>query len=153
MCKQELPEYPNCYVCGKSNDRGFQLTFFYNKEKNIIETEFFLDEHYIGYENIIHGGVISTILDEISAWSSMYLTKQVCVTSKLNIEFLLPVKNNRKYKAIAQMPIQKNEKTLIIHSEFLDERNRIYAKAEAEFIIMTGKRAEKMKKDLHLEEI
>ena len=72
---------------------------------------------------------------------------------KRNIEFLLPVKHSRKYIAIAQIPEKIDNKTLLVKSIFTDENNKIYAKAYAEFIIMTGKTAEKMLKDLHLEEI
>ena len=51
-----------CFVCGEENPSGLHLKFSANKGK--IQTEFIPRKIHQGYKNIVHGGIISTLLDE-----------------------------------------------------------------------------------------
>ncbi len=61
--------YDMCFVCGKNNPMGLQLEF--EIVDGVYTTYFTPDEHYQSYDGILHGGIISTLLDEITgkyAW-------------------------------------------------------------------------------------
>ncbi len=59
----------NCFVCGVANPVGLKLTI-YQVEPGVIETSFTAPQHFEGFPGVLHGGIVATILDEISgrAW-------------------------------------------------------------------------------------
>ena len=54
--------HPNCVVCGPANERGLRLEFRASADGSVQAT---CDcrKAYEGYANIMHGGVISALLD------------------------------------------------------------------------------------------
>ena len=84
-------EYDNdqmCFVCGKQNRDGLQLDFELVGEDG-IRTEFTPPKRYQGWKDIVHGGIIATILDEVMV-NAAYLRKIVAVSAKLEIRLRRP---------------------------------------------------------------
>src|SRR3990170_1683951 len=84
-------EYDNdqmCFVCGKRNGDGLQLDFELVGEGG-IRTEFTPPKRYQGWKDIVHGGIIATILDEVMV-NAAYLRKIVAVSAKLEIKLRMP---------------------------------------------------------------
>ena len=84
-------EYDNdqmCFVCGKRNGDGLQLDFELVGEGG-IRTEFIALKRYQGWKDIVHGGIIATILDEVMV-NAAYLHKIVAVSAKLEIKLRKP---------------------------------------------------------------
>ena len=52
-----------CFACGENNSRGLKLKFEQKGDK--ICTTFTPAETYQGYPGLLHGGITSTILDDI----------------------------------------------------------------------------------------
>lgn len=52
-----------CFVCGPNNAIGLKLDFSFDGKT--ITTEFIPQKVHQGYMNIVHGGIISTLLDEV----------------------------------------------------------------------------------------
>lgn len=55
-----------CYACGRANPHGLQLAFSTNGDGRTT-TCFTPDERFQGWEGIVHGGIIMTLLDETMA--------------------------------------------------------------------------------------
>jgi len=53
----------HCFVCGPKNPIGLNLDFSF--DGHTIKTEFVPLKEHQGYMNIVHGGIISTLLDEV----------------------------------------------------------------------------------------
>lgn len=68
--KLKQPNSRHCFVCGLENPAGLQLKI-YQVEEGVIETTFTAPEHFQGYPGVLHGGIIATILDEISGRAQM----------------------------------------------------------------------------------
>src|SRR4030042_2908398 len=68
---QELATTPladgYCFVCGKDNPRGFQIEVRYREDELAAETELSLAREYQGWAEVIHGGILATLLDEMMA--------------------------------------------------------------------------------------
>lgn len=54
-----------CFVCGKDNPIGLHLEF--RNEDWISTTEFIPKSEHQGYPGILHGGLLTSMLDEIMA--------------------------------------------------------------------------------------
>ncbi|MGM0568400.1 MAG: PaaI family thioesterase [Elusimicrobiota bacterium] len=84
-----------------------------------------------GYEGILHGGVISALLD--SAMTHCLFAKNIeAVTGKMNIRFLKQIPFDTEYTLKAE--IAGNKSPLYKLKAFLLKKEEVYAKAEAKFI-------------------
>lgn len=59
-----------CFICGLENPVGLKLRI-YEIEPGVIETTYTAPEHFQGYPGVLHGGIVATILDEISGRAHM----------------------------------------------------------------------------------
>lgn len=78
----------NCFACGTLNTNGLGLVLHLEYERSW--TDLTLDRQFEGWEGIAHGGIVSTILDEVMAWS-LVAGDNWGVTARLAVEFRRPV--------------------------------------------------------------
>ena len=60
----ELWDDGKCFACGKSNPIGLKLEFEISEGGRRVKTECLPNPWFQGWSNIVHGGIIATILDE-----------------------------------------------------------------------------------------
>jgi acyl-coenzyme A thioesterase PaaI-like protein len=63
--RQLQPNSRHCFVCGLENPVGLKLRI-YRTGPDEIETSFTAPRHFQGYPGVLHGGIVASILDEIS---------------------------------------------------------------------------------------
>jgi acyl-coenzyme A thioesterase PaaI-like protein len=71
-----------CFACGVENPIGLHLDFHFDGEYYIAEYE--TKREYQSYDGIVHGGIISTFLDEAMG-GYLYEKGYTAVTARLNI--------------------------------------------------------------------
>ncbi len=85
----EIVKYSGCFVCGDQNPIGLKARFYCDGDKAVSEVV--AHQHYEGYRSIFHGGIISTMLDEVMI--KAILAKDVyAVTAELTVRFMAPVR-------------------------------------------------------------
>lgn len=83
---QVLGGHDNCIICGRNNPFSLGLKF-QQAGANTVEATFTGGPHLQGYEGILHGGVISAVLD--SAMAHCLLVQDIkAVTGDLRVRFL-----------------------------------------------------------------
>ena len=85
----KLESSGNCFVCGKNNPNGLKLSFEINKEKQTLKTTFVASPTYQGWDGVVHGGILSTLLDEAMA-NLIYELGYQAVTASIEIRFKKP---------------------------------------------------------------
>src|SRR3954447_24962554 len=83
----ELPHTPNCLVCGRSNPHGLHLSLHVDETTGVVTTTFTPTADHIGFEGIVHGGLLATVLDEAMVWAATWAGKRFCVAGELNTRF------------------------------------------------------------------
>ncbi len=122
--------YENCFACGKDNPIGLKLQFTYADEKACAV--FDLTKLYEGYPQIIHGGIVSTILDESMA--KIILHKGItAVTGELNVKFKKSLFPDVQYQVIAGIELQK-KRYIKVTAQIFDTDMHEYARANAVFL-------------------
>jgi acyl-coenzyme A thioesterase PaaI-like protein len=87
MSERELRRDNYCFVCGKENPKGMHLSF--KRESGKVYSRFSLPKYYQGYDNVIHGGIISLILDEAMAYLQNY--EERFLTGRITVRFHNPL--------------------------------------------------------------
>jgi len=131
--KNLLPCYPDCYVCGISNKKGFNQKFFYDAELKTVYTYFKADITFAGYKDIVHGGVFLTLLDEVMAWVCICESKNPCLTLKMDTRFIKKAKCNIEYRISGKVDKIKG-KMLFASSNVIDSSGCIYYESKGVYV-------------------
>lgn len=92
----------HCFGCGRLNRHGLQLRFFANDDGKGVWAPFTPTSAFEGYERVVHGGIVCTILDEVMAWS-LYREATWAVTGQLSTRFRKPVLVGVPVRAIGRI--------------------------------------------------
>src|SRR5262245_461657 len=100
MAILELPHTAGCLVCGRENPHGLHLHLHVDERTGQVETLFTPSQVHIGFEGIVHGGVLATILDEAMVWASTWQGRRFCVCGELTVRFKRSAEIGRPLKVV-----------------------------------------------------
>ncbi len=84
-----LKDNDYCYVCGKKNTEGLAVDFAIDRERKCIRATFIPLRKHQGYEGIVHGGILSSLLDEAMVKLAFGLGIPA-VTAEITVKFKSP---------------------------------------------------------------
>jgi uncharacterized protein (TIGR00369 family) len=89
-------------VCGQSHPRGLRIRFFCRGDGEVCAW-FQPDATLTGYDDVVHGGVISALLDELIGWTISLRKDLLVCTAEFSVRFKKPVRPGKRYLAQARM--------------------------------------------------
>jgi len=92
---ESLKDDNGCFVCGNNNPIGLKLLFKTNGKTSMSRIVF--SENYEGWKGMIHGGILSTVLDEVMIKSANN-EGFTCVTAELKIRYRKPCLTGEEYR-------------------------------------------------------
>lgn len=98
---RKQPNSKLCFVCGRENPIGLHLQFFTDAE-NRVHARFTPCLEHQSYPGILHGGLISTLLDETIGRTAI-ASDLWCMTVKLLVRFRKPVPLNQEIRLTGEM--------------------------------------------------
>jgi acyl-coenzyme A thioesterase PaaI-like protein len=123
----------NCFVCGPTNPIGLQIEF--RMDQGICRASFCPGEHHIGFENMAHGGIIYSALDDVMAnW--LFLQGARAHTAKCEIRYRHAVAVGTQIELEGHMVKRKGAVAILagVATRALD--NEVVADAKASFMIV-----------------
>jgi len=132
----------NCFACGQLNVNGLHLEL--HAADGRCWTELELDPRFEGWEGIAHGGIVSTILDEVMAWA--LVEHDVWgVTARMRVDFRRPVPIGRRIRAEGRVT-EANRRVVRAAGVIRDaEDHTELARAEATFVAAPDARKQELK--------
>jgi uncharacterized protein (TIGR00369 family) len=107
--EMEIIDDGSCFVCGDKNEIGLKLRFQLDRSTKTATTNTVLKEHFSGWLNAAHGGIICALLDEAMVYACATAGWFVA-TGTINVKFRKPV------------PVGE---TLTIEGELISHRRKI----------------------------
>ncbi len=83
-----------CFGCSPSHPIGFHLEF--DREGDEVTTRFTPGEQHQGPPGILHGGLVTTLADELAAWTIVALKGRLGFTAALEGRFSRPLRIGRE---------------------------------------------------------
>jgi uncharacterized protein (TIGR00369 family) len=147
---RELPYYSGCLICGQKNQFGAKVTWMQTKEG--VECEYIGKKEHVSYKGIIHGGVITALLDECIGWAVAIDNKLMCVTGELKVRFVKPFSPGNKaiVQGFASADQTDEKRGFRGNGHIIDQDGGIYAKAEGTFFPLPEEMLETILKSLEL---
>lgn len=120
-----------CFACGAENTNGLRMRISESAEgvESIIKLPFWSQ----GYKKTVHGGIISTILDEMAVWAAFKKKGLKCVTAELNVRIKNAMKVDDEYIAKGKVTNIKH-KLVQAESEIINKNNKLIAFAKVRLI-------------------
>jgi acyl-coenzyme A thioesterase PaaI-like protein len=131
-----LPTYDDCFVCGQTHPRGLHLRF-YAGAFGQVHARFCPNRTLTGYDNIVHGGVIGTVLDELLGWPIALQTGRLLVTGELTVRFVRPVRVGKTYLATAY-PGTSRGRYWEGTGDIRDAEGTVHAKAAGKYFCLSA---------------
>lgn len=93
-----------CFICGLENPVGLHL-HIYEVEPGIVETTYTAPDHFQGYPNVLHGGIVGALIDEVSGRAHMGSdpdNPRFMFTAKLEVKYRKNVPIRKPLKIIGK---------------------------------------------------
>lgn len=130
-----LIDNSHCFVCGFSNSSGLKIAVKDTIENHTCSFTFTPGPTYQGYSGIVHGGILSTLLDEAMAHAIMgnESNKAIVVTANIKIRFLKPAPIGFPMKVAATKTGERKNLFFAKASAMLTD-GTVLAEAEGRFV-------------------
>jgi len=140
-----LPHTHSCFVCGESNPAGLNLRF--ETDGRVVRARFMPRAEHVGFQQVIHGGIISTLLDEIMVWACAVGTKQFAFCAELNVRFVKPARPGEETFASAELVANRRNKIFEAKGELRNAGGELLAAATGKYLPMKDGEASAMAAD------
>ena len=98
----EIREDGYCFVCGDRNPIGLKTQFTLDRGERRAECEISLPKEFQGWENVVHGGILSTLLDEAAIYACRTIGERF-VTAEISVRYRRPVSVERPMNVSARV--------------------------------------------------
>jgi acyl-coenzyme A thioesterase PaaI-like protein len=134
----------NCFACGTLNAHRLRLDL--HLERGRSWTTVRLDQRFEGWDGIAHGGIVTTILDEVMAWA-LVASDAWGMTARMNVEFRAPVPIDRTVRAEGEL-VEARRRIFRTSARLVDEATgALLASADGTYVAAPPER----KRELQLQ--
>jgi uncharacterized protein (TIGR00369 family) len=124
------PNSRHCFVCGIENPVGLHLKF-YETEAGEVTAEITVPEQYQGYPGVVHGGIVASMLDEITGRAAMEGDAwRFMVTAKLDLRYRSPVPIAQTLFLVGRL-VNRRGRLATAHGEIRLSDGKVCAEADA----------------------
>ncbi len=141
---KEIVKYGGCFVCGDKNPIGLGVKFY--ERDGGATAEFVPKEVLEGYKGLLHGGILSSLLDEVMI--KAVLVKNIyCVTAELAVRYKKPIEISDKLMLFGYIE-KKNGRVFTTRGWAKNRNGEVAAEAQGKYFIPKPSEVEKLKESL-----
>lgn len=128
------PEVYQCFGCSPHNEFGLHLEFWEDGREVV---SFWNPKQFLqSYPKVVHGGIQSTLLDEIAGWVVYVKCGTVGLTSELKVKFRKPLMIDQGEITIRAELKEKNRRMATIQARLIDPSGKICTEAEITYFLV-----------------
>ncbi len=131
-----------CFACGRANPIGLHLE--YDVARSRAETRFTPRREHTGYDGLVHGGIVTALLDETMGWA-IFHQGIWGVTARIAVTFRRPVAVGEELVVIGTVT-KETRRAVETHGEVRSAGGTVLAEADAMFLVMPEDRRRELEK-------
>jgi len=135
-----------CFACGTANPIGLNLEFY--RFGDYVCSDITLGKYHEGWQNMAHGGIISTLLDEVMSWTIIYFKKVFFVTRKMEVKYVNPVLVGTPLTVKGMLRDESEPPKITARAEIRDDIGKLLVRSKGEFVILPEERLSSVPDDL-----
>ena len=125
-----LPVYKASFFLSQKREDGLKLRVIYAGD--YVYTDFQIGEQFQSETDSLYNGILFGIMDVLMWYAILMQAKKICMTKKINIEFLEPILCNVPYRAKSKL-LNADEKDIHATVWIEDNNCQVYTKVAALF--------------------
>ena len=133
---EEQERYGHCFACGVANESGLNLEFEAIEDGGVTAL-YVPQERHQGWPNVLHGGIVATLLDEAAAYVA-YARGQHAATARLNVRYSRAAPLDAPLRVTATLA-KDTRRMLTIEARVTTLDEEKIANAEATLLLLTPK--------------
>ena len=130
MNKPDLTDGRRCFACGPDNEIGLRMTFEYGERT--ARARVLPRPEFGGWSNIMHGGIVATLLDEAMAHAAIAAGVRA-VTARIEVRFRRAVPTDVPLVVEGRIDGRRG-RMLEISGTLSDEHGNRFAESHARFV-------------------
>jgi uncharacterized protein (TIGR00369 family) len=134
----------NCFGCSPRNKSGLQMKFCSSHRRDSVISWLTVPDHLCGWSNLVHGGIISTILDEAMGWAALVILKKLVVSKSITVEFIKPVLIGKEIKVEGFASKMNSEREAVLHGSIRNEDGELCARSSSLVSLFSSESIRKM---------
>ena len=129
------PEVYQCFGCSPYNEFGLQLEFWEDGDE-VVST---WNPRPIlqSYPQVLHGGIQSTLLDEIAGWVVYVKCGTVGLTAEMKVRFKKPMMINEGEITIRARLVEQTKRIALMHASLINSSGVVCAEAELRYFLLS----------------
>jgi acyl-coenzyme A thioesterase PaaI-like protein len=110
-----FPQDGGCFGCSPSRDDGLRMRFRRRGER--VHSQYTLSDRFHGAPQTAHGGIVATMLDEISCVAVVFVHDRYVVTGELTVRYERPCPTETPLELVAEVRDRSHAKYWIVEAE------------------------------------
>ncbi|MCU0770303.1 MAG: PaaI family thioesterase [Verrucomicrobia bacterium] len=142
---KELPHTRSCFVCGEANPLGLHLRF--QTDGASVQTKFVPKPEHAGFKSVTHGGLLSTVLDEVMVWACAVRTRRFAFCAEMTVRFLQSAVPGVELTATGRLVEDWRGRLFRSSGELRDPAGSLIATATGKYVPIEEGKARSMAED------
>ena|SRR5438874_1107903 len=140
-----LPHSHGCFVCGEANPIGFHLRF--QTDGRIVQARFVPETKHAGFRDVVHGGLLATLLDEAMVWACAVQTKRFAYCAELTVRFLKSLRPGEPAEVSAELVTDRKGRIFEAKGEIKNAAGILCAGAAGKYLPISPTDAQALAQD------
>ena len=120
-----------CFGCGPSNPSGLKMEFYTNEKRDLVVSWYSAPDRFCGWGDVLHGGIVSTILDEAMGWACLALARRLLLSKSIAVDFLRPVRSGQEIRVEGSVREIVSDREGVMQARIYDEHDGVCARASS----------------------
>jgi uncharacterized protein (TIGR00369 family) len=129
----EISDDNHCFVCGELNMRGLKVRPRIDAPNSSASCRLAIPRAFQGWQGVVHGGILATLLDETSVYATKGLVPHV-VTAEIAVSYKKPVPVETEV-VISATVVSRRRKIIEVRGQ-IEIDGELYAEARARMFIV-----------------
>jgi acyl-coenzyme A thioesterase PaaI-like protein len=130
--QRTLPRTRSCFVCGNANPIGLDLHF--ETDGQTVTAGFQPRPEHAGFKGTVHGGLLSTVLDEAMVWVCGVRTGKFAYCAELAVRFRQPARTGGVLRLEARLVEDRRGRVFQAEAELRDGTGQMIATANGKYM-------------------
>ena len=124
-----------CFGCAPENPQGLHMEFYEDGE--VIVAFWKPESHYQGWLETLHGGIQTTMMDELAGWVVLRKLQTSGVTTRLDARFLKSISTREPRLMIRGRIKEQKRNAIFIETEIYNSQNELCSRADIVYFVVT----------------
>lgn len=131
-----------CFGCDPENECGLHMSF--KTDGTWVYSRVDIPAHVRGWKRLTHGGIITTMLDEVMSWGAIAMLGSMILTKNISVNFLQPIPVETTVIAASRVKEVSSPRESIMEARIEDLEGALLATGEGIFATFSLERAQEM---------